>query len=103
MDNVANALDQMSIGMDITEETYTCDVCGAKYKKPWTLKTHQKKKHGKVEDTTKGRLTKQPLIWIICYINPHPFWKLYGSINPLWPRDLHCRKASKMGEDLYSK
>ena len=35
--------------MNIKESVLTCDDCGATYKKPWTLKNHRIKKHGKAD------------------------------------------------------
>ena len=33
--------------LEINQQSLICDDCGAVYKKPWTLKNHMKKKHGK--------------------------------------------------------
>ena len=35
--------------LNIKETVLTCDDCGATYKKPWTLKNHRIKKHGKAD------------------------------------------------------
>ena len=47
MDDVVGTLEELSIDpTQKPDESLSCGECGAKYKKPWTLKTHMSKKHG---------------------------------------------------------
>ena len=42
-----NDLEVAMTSMNIEDKSdFVCDICGAKYKKPWTLKSHVIKKHG---------------------------------------------------------
>ena len=41
--------------LKINEQNLICDNCGAVYKKPWTLRNHIKKEHGK-ESTTSSNV-----------------------------------------------
>ena len=45
IEDIADNLKSLSISV-APDGLYDCNVCGAHYKKPWTLKNHQKKKHG---------------------------------------------------------
>ena len=46
-----DGLSGLSIGKGLPDEvSYKCDDCGAKYKKPWLLKSHMKKKHETVPE-----------------------------------------------------
>ena len=41
-----DGLEKLTLEPAKKEESLDCKVCGAKYKKPWTLKLHMKNKHG---------------------------------------------------------
>jgi len=45
-DDFVDGLEKLTLEPAKKEESLDCKVCGAKYKKPWTLKSHMKNKHG---------------------------------------------------------
>jgi KRAB domain-containing zinc finger protein len=45
-----DTLDKLTLGVEEVVDTFPCLECGAVYRKPWTLRTHMKKKHNFTEN-----------------------------------------------------